>query len=63
MLSRTTDSSVSGAEPLEKLIVLKWFSCHFCPPFGSADFFSEIANPRVRMGPKLESLRGISYPG
>ena len=53
-LSRSVDLSVSGAGPLAKWIVLKWFSCHFCPPSGSAAFFSEIANLRVKMGLRLE---------
>ena len=55
MISWTVSLSISGAGRLAKLMVLKCFSCHFCPPFGSAAFFSEIANLRVKTGVRLES--------
>ena len=54
-LSSAADLSTSGAGPPEKRRVLKCFSCHFWPPSGSAAFFSEIANLKVKMGLKLES--------
>ena len=36
-------------------IVEKCLNCHSCPPPGSADFFSEIANRRAKTGTMLES--------
>lgn len=53
--SRMTGTCTSSGVTLAKPGVLKCFSCHFCPPSGSADFLSEITNRRVKMGLKLES--------
>ena len=55
MPSEAVKSLVSGARPLAKRIVEKCFNCHSCPPSGSTDFFSEIANRRVKTGTMLET--------
>ena len=54
MLSLEVESSESGGGPWAKSMVVKCFNCHSCTPSGSADFFSEIANRRVRTGMTLE---------
>ena len=64
MLSLAPDDlSASGGRFPAKWIGLKCSSCHFCPPSGSANFFSEIANRRVKMGLRLESGCGDQSPG
>ena len=55
--SRTTVTCMSEGGAAAKWGVLKCVSCHFRLPSGSADFLSEIANRRVKMGLKLGSER------
>ena len=58
MLSPVAESCASAGGPLANSMVLKCFSCHFCPPSGSADFLSATANRRVKTGLKLENVHG-----
>ena len=58
MALQATESCVLIGSPRAKLMVVKWFNSHFCPPTGSADLFIEIANRRVKAGLKLESECG-----
>jgi len=51
------DSSTLDEKGRANCGLLKCDICHSCAPSGSADFLSESANRRVRMGLKLGGRR------